>query len=61
MHEQKGDAEKGHKDTVLRRTFDGDTMTLVRGARRQIQQRFTSDDTRLRLRVGFGTAKRFLA
>ncbi|XP_043196390.1 sodium/calcium exchanger regulatory protein 1-like [Amphibalanus amphitrite] len=28
VHDQKGDTEKGQKDTVLRRTFDGDTMTL---------------------------------
>jgi len=28
VHDQKGDPEKGQKDTVIRRTFDGDTMSL---------------------------------
>nr|UEK51492.1 FABP-like protein [Parasacculina yatsui] len=29
VHEQKGNKEKKEKDSVLRRTFDGDTCTLV--------------------------------
>ncbi|XP_037071640.1 sodium/calcium exchanger regulatory protein 1-like [Pollicipes pollicipes] len=29
VHEQKGNKEKEEKDSVLKRTFDGDTMTLT--------------------------------
>ena len=31
VHDQKGNKEKEEKDSVIRRTFDGDTMTLVGG------------------------------
>ena len=31
VHDQKGNKEKEEKDSVIRRTFDGDTMTLVSG------------------------------
>ena len=29
VHDQKGDKEKAQKDSVIRRTFDADTMTTV--------------------------------
>ena len=31
VHDQKGNKEKEEKDSVIRRTFEGDTMTLVSG------------------------------